>query len=1405
MSRNSGGKNYSFWGEDISRERRRKYDRMNPPIHSHRTPSKKEISKGDVISQERVKTESITPSKLKSNSILFSKVGQKQRPITYQQEKRNMPLNNSSKVVSSDRGLPKIHKPRDRLKASNSVPTTPFKSKRPVSFQKHERLSVSPSYNRENGSQSASPSSVFLFPSSPNKALKPHSNQDDRECTEKKIDAKILSEDRRTKQLNLLKKIYINKSAEMADDRKHQHIEADSLHRNTVRGKLSLKREDSMNAATLSNTDAFPLNLSDSRTASPFQKNFKPIDRVVGRIGSDANSESSLNDIDLNLLSKARESSLKRPPANQNMAFTRPLKSAKVTKVIGARSDLENLLSSRLENGGNKPEGTISHNIHKRSLNEGTRKKSTISVPKPQIVSSDYHEKQIVMRVPSIHDVLRKSNGGEIKSTANEKKVPIAQFSNLPGNTEAAATATTQNSPAKYSNEESPNIREEDLLSSTRTSPRSSKKKNASVGSIVASGRFQKISPQSDILPHRFTRRQSLNEQLVKKLTSDSRNIITDPVLCQHSSEAPLNNFNAKRGTLTSAAYDSETSTLKDVEENIRRQSGTLVALNDDLSGASSDEAKLQNNGDTCRLAASKKERTIAPTIEQWKHFDKHQFKTLMSSLLINHQPFKYAKTVSCTNNICNVNNYEEADVHELQRLPNRLLYMNLESLDEGLRLNPNEAQQKIIKPRRKEKVKAMVQRRKDALSVAHEEKGFTSREVCHQRTQSDTFVNSTGLEKAAPNSFFGHTCADINAEEEYLPTAVMTTLGDTHQKEGKQDSENINLPFPGDNCPKEKTQDSSLGAEKSSRIQSLEKLGFAELETTSDSNALRKFFDKIMGVMRSCVVNENNSDLLNAESVIENLAGEIMKSELQIATLVGKNAAYQKQVSEMANLQSKLLNDLSSSTLNSEFTRDGSSSTKDHTSKNSESEIFQKLADRIEQNLRNMDSMERTVARKLEDIKHIKDTEVKDHPLVKSLEETILRNKEKYESQLKSERLRVHNLKAALLIPNGSSSQNENKMEAGFEQNISEVRKPLEIALKSVVAKEQLCEQLRNRCNEYEKIIEVREKECKDAREEVKKERKMQEDLKKEQAQSIMKLEELHKSQKRLQAKVIDLERVKRDFSSINSLKKQVNELNTTKKKKNSEISDLKKEVQNLQRAAVSSKPNEVQSAIHSSTVEALQRVEESLNGIEKQLVGIRSKLSQNGKQNEHQLDNNGPEYDGKLGSGFADDLFDLDARMLAFHDERAAVTEKISRLTRLNRFNENVEDAKNIKLMHSCRTVARNLKSEDKLPKEKQDGLKSEIARAEELNISLSTKLLSSQDENTALKKKIKSLQDLAKKNSVLDKTENPKTEGSKKKFQFSNDQLQATILRLVKEKQSLLAKVMRLEHEKDELPEG
>ncbi|QEU62565.1 Asf2 [Kluyveromyces lactis] len=827
---------------------------------------------------------------------------------------------------------------------------------------------------------------------------------------------------------------------------------------------------------------------------SPFQRNSKPVNKnIVKAAPSKVNFafETSLNDIDLNLLTRARASSggtptskgsaavpaapktknktdsqiSKIPNEIQNSNKSRiskansPIQRTTTTSTIPSETkELSNMLSSRLKR----------RNVlfdKKSSVNSENNDKTGTSVKVESshveiIGSKPSHTHTSFMELPSIQATI--ADLAKTSSLVKENSVQVEVDRNLIGpersrknEKELQDLEAKTSSPAKESLASSPvGTPERKVPQLDLTSP--------SIDSIPA------VTEKMDLKEVPSPRHPSSAGQAVQRSESSQ---ISDVIQQAEGADSGTHH--------ETQVESSEQNISKIIEKNDNPQetfdSGTfhhvnekqsteepakLLALSDTSSETSSDSSSSGHYVGDFQLLNTMKARMVGPKVAKWKAFNKSKFKDLMRYLIAEHTPLAARSDVSCSNDICNIRNYESVEVHHLQKLPPRLRYLELESPSNNFISKPLRANNRVEKLRKDELYNGSKQKRrtrgsapdlegnKKPLIERQIEDGSVSEKTPQEPTTSvpgETDVNEKVLEpiediemlpafipssnrlELDPNALSAHALPSsvISVKKQPSPTTV----------------NNFPASFENGLQPDNAQPSTEMEAAEGNSTKGKDELYF-DPEKCEDVTLFRKEYLALRASISkdntrsSSLVNED----LNKTEVIQNLTSEIIQSEMKIASLVGINHQLREKLEELEKIQAKLVQELDTVLLESKGSfsagtaKEAEVNNKDKTeSINNEqapekslTAAHGKLISKIEKDLVEIEALNKNVTERLFEIKRIKDREVENHPIIKQLRDTLEGERAHFQSQLALEKQKVSNLKAALLSRRGKNDINE-------------------------------------------------------------------------------------------------------------------------------------------------------------------------------------------------------------------------------------------------------------------------------------------------------------------------------------------------------------------------------------------
>ncbi|CDO96027.1 unnamed protein product [Kluyveromyces dobzhanskii CBS 2104] len=848
-------------------------------------------------------------------------------------------------------------------------------------------------------------------------------------------------------------------------------------------------------------------------TATPFQRHSRPINKIIGNTNSVTPSaikfafETTLNEVDLNLLTRARASSGGHPTSNGST--NDPVVTTKKNK-----AEVQNKAANVVQSV-NKP----------TSSNPTTANDDKTHVPK---IADDIKElSDMLSSRLTMRDVLfakNKTPEVEIEDLDTQKDRFIEKKQQQPGSVSTSARRKTKNNKSmnlpsmqsiitdsgrlarrKENSQTSSGISKKSATSTKNQSkPRDlleiSEAKKKTTKPIAE--RLEKTIPQLDLTSPSPVRAQATKKKSgemaatpvvsvisatsVASATKDSNDHISKstekrPTLQKTDEEATdhyeINAHGEPTLKLTEAniskitkkddvELQSKPNTFAHLKEQILTEEATLfVASSDSSSEKSSDGSSSGQHVGDFQLLNSAKTRMVGPKVGKWRIISKSKLIDLMNYLVFEHTAIADRDGVSCSNDICNTRNYEQVEISNLQKLPPRLQYLDLQSETNGNVTKPVKADRRVENLRKNELFNGSVQKRRTRASAIDSEGGkkilqeqqiedrvprfnfdaipqetilSTPSKVRNYKPSKTTqdvntlprLISSPGNSKCAENSVHDNAviAEEMNTQVE-SPEAITQDTKDV----GENTLESL----------KSSTMNNNLGdttAEPSQLIQPPTNIEF-DPEKCEDLAQFRIEYLKLRALNSEESPFTSNLSLTSAmqecadqKEVIENLADVIIKSELKIASLVGMNNELQQKINEMESIQTKLIHELSQVPIESPQYLHGKRlevsniterkgreiSIKKQPVEETSPSAHRKLVNKVEKDLVEIEELNKVVTERLAEIKAIKDSSVEDHPLIQRLKDTLEAERARSKAQLSLEKQRVANLKAALLSKNG-------------------------------------------------------------------------------------------------------------------------------------------------------------------------------------------------------------------------------------------------------------------------------------------------------------------------------------------------------------------------------------------------
>lgn len=612
------------------------------------------------------------------------------------------------------------------------------------------------------------------------------------------------------------------------------------------------------------------------RNGSPFQKTSRPMS--ANRIASQTRTfknvnfafETSLNEVDLNLLSKARASSSEAggisksstpipvAPPSQVRAPTPPqtkkvpseVKQPSVApKNASETKDLSSLLSSRL-----KMRKTLFNNksavIEKQTNNSVTNK---LDAP-----TTDHMERKENKKLDS-----------EMISENSQQNAPDQRAPEQP------AQQLQQPQPQQ--------IPQLDL----RTASSPQEDSDTSSLSLVGEDEYKAEEQKSEIL------------NVVEKSATDA---------------SPELEFN-----LTKNGSES------------REEAGKLVELSDSSSDSSSESTSTDNASghevDDFQLLNSIRTRMVGPKVNKWKKLDKEKLTELMDYLVVNHTPLSARPTVSCSNDICNARNYESVEVHHLQKLPQRLKFIDLEAITTSSTEKTSRTNNRVEKPRKNQPFNnGAVQKRRTRASqlnsevskrtIPLEEQPLNDIELAEENVNET--LKSVDATSGTENNVEIHQVEESLAGPTREENPQLNPDGISEPKVNVSTVLQSELPLTSDDSKIDTRISGTDDAQAFSHEMVHEnefssKLSRFDAAKCTDIEEMRREYIKLQISMNDNGEKLAEANIVNTDKtlVIEKLTQEIMQSEMKYASLVGVNHQLREKIKAMNSLQLKLMHEL--------------------------------------------------------------------------------------------------------------------------------------------------------------------------------------------------------------------------------------------------------------------------------------------------------------------------------------------------------------------------------------------------------------------------------------------------------------------------------------------------------------
>ena len=615
------------------------------------------------------------------------------------------------------------------------------------------------------------------------------------------------------------------------------------------------------------------------RNGSPFQKTSRPMS--ANRLASQTRTfknvnfafETSLNEVDLNLLSKARASSSEAggisksstpipvAPPSQVRAPTPPQakkvpsevkQSSVAPKNASETKDLSSLLSSRL-----KMRKTLFNN-----KSAGIEKQTNNSVAnKLDAPTTDHMERKENKKLDS-----------EMISENSQQNAPDQR-------------APEQPAQQPQQSQQPQPIPQLDLR--TASSPQGDSDSDTSSLSSVGEDEYKTVEQKSEIL------------NVVEKNATDA---------------SPEPEFN-----LTKNGSES------------REEAGKLVELSDSSSDSSSESTSTDNASghevDDFQLLNSIRTRMVGPKVNKWKKLDKEKLTELMDYLVVNHTPLSARPTVSCSNDICNARNYESVEVHHLQKLPQRLKFIDLEAMTASSTEKASRTNNRVEKPRKNQPFNnGAVHKRRTRASQLHSE--VPKRTIPLEEHP----LNDIELAEENVNETLKSVDATSGTKNNVEIHQVQESLaGPTREEDPQLNPEGISepkvnvstvlqseLPLTSNDSKIDTTISGTDDAQAFSHELVHEnefssKLSRFDAAKCTDIEEMRREYIKLQNSMNDNGERFAEANIVNTDKtlVIEILTQEIMQSEMKYASLVGVNHQLREKIKAMNSLQLKLMHEL--------------------------------------------------------------------------------------------------------------------------------------------------------------------------------------------------------------------------------------------------------------------------------------------------------------------------------------------------------------------------------------------------------------------------------------------------------------------------------------------------------------
>lgn len=875
---------------------------------------------------------------------------------------------------------------------------------------------------------------------------------------------------------------------------------------------------------------------------SPFQRNSKPVSKSIVKAPNKVNFafETSLNDIDLNLLTRARASSGGTPTSKGSAAVPAAPKTKNKTdsQVSKIANEIQNSNKSRISKANSPIQRTTTttSNIPSEAkelynmLSSRLKRRNVLFDKKGTINSENNDKTGASVKVESSHVEIIGSKRDHTHTSFMELPSMQATIADL-----AKTTSLVKENSAQIEVDRNligPERSRKNEKEFQDLETRTSSPAKESLASPSADTPERKV-PQLDLTSPSFDSTPGVTEKMdLKEVPSpeypssagqavqQSESSQISHVIQQaegadsgshhgiqvESSELNIPTIFEKKDNPQAA---SASGTFHHVDEKqSTEETAKLLALSDTSSETSSDGSSSGHYVGDFQLLNTMKARMVGPKVAKWKAFNKSKFKDLMKYLIAEHTPLAARSDVSCSNDICNIRNYESVEVHHLQKLPPRLRYLELESPSNNFISKPLRANNRVEKLRKDELYNGSKQKRrtrgsapdsegsKKPLIERQIEDGNVSEKTPQEPTTSipgETDVNEKVLEPIEDIEMLPTFISSSNRLEPDANTLSAHALPSSVIGVKKQPSLTTVNKFPAsfenglqpDNAQASTEIETNEGNSKKGK----DELHF-DPEKCEDVTQFRKEYLALRASISkddtcsSSLVNED----LNKTEVIQNLTSEIIQSEMKIASLVGINHQLREKLEELEKIQAKLVQELDTVLLESKGSfsagtaKEAEVNNKDKTESINNEQAREKsltaahgkLISKVEKDLVEIEALNKNVTERLFEIKRIKDREVENHPIIKQLRDTLEGERAHFESQLALEKQKVSNLKAALLSRHGKNDINEEvKPAAPLDgKKLEELQAELSSTRLYARAQHNAAKHLQTECSTYRNLL---------------------------------------------------------------------------------------------------------------------------------------------------------------------------------------------------------------------------------------------------------------------------------------------------------------------------------------------